>query len=317
MKLPLACALPLALCLVLAGCAGVSQPAPTTTPASPQATAAALPIVRQDDIAYVRSGSNHIWRARSDGSQPVQVTSGAGSDYGPTWSPDHAHIAFIHQANPDSATTSALSVVSAAGGPVSTWQFDTLLYGLCYSPDGGRIALAEIDGSGASPTERIAIFDTAMGTTTVVRELHDRFTTGMSVSWSPDGSRLLVGMGEQDAEGQRTGILTLNSGRLVWLKTPDACEARWSPDGRSIVVNQMTQSYTAISVADTNGTIRRVLVRGSGVLSGPHSVFGGCYSPDGSRVAYYDDTAIWTIGTDGKNKRRVVAHAGAPAWSPR
>jgi Tol biopolymer transport system component len=311
MRLSFACALPLALCLVLAGCATASQPAPTATSVSPETTAPPLPSVRQDDITYVRSGSNHIWRVRSDGSEPVQVTTGAGGVL--TWSPDHSHVAFIRQAD----TTSALCVVSASGGRVSTWQFDTLIYSLCYSPDGSRIALAEVDESGAMPTERIAIFDIASGKTTLVRELHDRFTTEMSVSWSPDGTRLLIGMGRQDAEGQRSGILTLGSGRLVWLKTPDACEAHWSPDGRSIVVNQMTQSYTAISIADANGTIRRVLVRGSGVLSGDNSVFGGSYSPNGSRVAYCNNSGIWTIRVDRKDKRLVVAHGGAAAWSAR
>jgi Tol biopolymer transport system component len=307
------------LCVLLAACAAAREPATSATSTagpnkSPQATSTPLPSVRANDIAYVRS--DHIWRAHWDGSEPVPLTEGRGFDLVPAWTPDHTHIAFVHTADPSVLTTSTLCVVSASGVQVNTRAFDMRLLGLCYSPDGSRIALAGLH-EGSLLTERVAIFDTASGKTTLVRELHDQFTVAMAVSWSPDGSRLLLGVSRQDAEGQRTAILTLGSGKLVWLKTPDACEAHWSPDGSSIVVYQAAQGYTTISVADARGTIGRVLVRGSGLLSGGRPVFGGCYSPDGARIAYYDAAAIWTIGADGRNKRRVIADGGAPAWSAR
>ena len=320
MRRLLVLALPAAFCILLAGCAAVDEPGSTAAPTtassrSPQATGTDLPSNQPDDIAYVRS--DHIWRARSDGSEPVQLTSDSGADFAPAWSPDHTHIAFVHRDDPDSMTTSTLCVVPAAGGQVSRWEFNRSIAALCYSPDGDRIALAELLLSGDSPAKRISVLDTASGETTVVRRLRDPWTTGLAVSWSPDGDRLLVGLSKQDAEDQQTGVLTLDSGKLVWLPIPDACQANWSPDGRSIVVTQATQGYTAVSIADTLGSVQRVLVRASGLGSGGRPVLGGSFSPDGSRVAYGDGTAIWTIGVDGKTKRRVIAHGEQPAWSAR
>ena len=290
------------------------QTSGTPTPSGPsQASSSPLPRVRGNDIAYTKP--NHIWRVHADGSDAVQLTRGQGFDGAPAWSPDHTQIAFVHAADETSLTESALCVAGASGGRVASWSFHLKLFGLCYSPDGRRIAFTALRLTNPM-VEPVAVFDPASGTTTVVCRLHDQFTTGMSVSWSPDGTRLLLGLGRQDAEGQRTGVLTLASGKLVWLRTPDACEAHWSPDGRSIVMTQASQDYTAVSIADTDGTLRRVLARGSGLGGGGHPVLGGCYSPDGSRVAFWSGGSIWTIGVDGTGRHKVIAGLGY-AWSPR
>jgi len=323
MKLRLA-ALGLAVCIV-AGCGGggpaASKPTSSVAPhasitPSPRATAkprsTPLSAVRSNDIAYVRA--RHIWLAHADGADPIQLTFGPGLDYGPAWSPDRRHIAFIHEAN--DASDSTLTVLNPSDGTTTTWPVHFQALGLCYSPSGGRIALTGLQFT--SPLrERVAILDPTSGETRVVRWLHDQFTTGLSVSWSPDGRRLLLGLARQDEEGQRTGVLTLASDKLVWLKIPDACEAHWSPDGRSIVVNQATQQYSDIAIAGSDGTIRGVLVRGSGWGGDGPWVMGGCYSSDGSRIAFWNSSgSIWTMSLSGGGKRRLVVGAD-PAWSVR
>jgi Tol biopolymer transport system component len=272
-----------------------------------------LPKTRPGDIAFVRS--DHIWRVRTDGSDPVQVSRGAGSDFSPAWSPDHARIAFVHVAEPGMGP-STLCMVPASGGPVRSWRFADLVLGLSFSPDGRRIAFADLRLAGRS-TEQVVVLDIATGRHEVVRTLHDNFTTSMTVSWSPDGRRVLLAVGRQDGEGQRAGVLTLASGRLVWLPTRDASEAHWSGRGDAIVVSQGTQAYTQVAIADADGAGTRVLVRGGGSGSGRPNVWGGCFSPSGSRIAYCKDRAIWTIGVDGKHARRLVANGSQPAWAPR
>ena len=312
--------LALAVALVALGACGGGSPQPTTSPAGirstvTQTTALPLPSALPDDIAFVRA--NHIWRVHADGSKPCQLTSGAGSDYAPAWSSDRSHIAFVHLANPDATSSSTLCVVPASGGPTSSWSFKTHLVALCYSPDGGRIAVAELRLSDAGPTETVGIFHIATGKTTIVRRLHDQFAVGLNVSWSPDGSRLLVGLERQDAEGQRVAVLRLASGKLTWLPIADAYAAHWSARGRSILVDQGDQAYTRISIADPNGGVRRVLLRGPGFMSGRPAVSYGCYSPHGSRVAYWRGSSIWTVGVDGHGAQRLIPRGGPPAWASR
>ena len=310
--------LSLALLIALAGCgagggAGGSSTSPTAVLSSQQPDAAQSPSVPSDDIAFVRH--NHVWRVHADGTEPEQMSRGAGVDFSPAWSPDRTHVAYIHTPGTGPQGDSVCEV-PASGGQATTWRFDHTLLSLCYSPDGSRIALAT-RATTDEPLAHVSVLSRATGTTTVVCRLHDPFIEGMTVSWSPDGARLLLGKSRTDADGQRSGILTLASGRVVWLPTRDACAARWSPDGRSIVVDQSTQDYTAVSIADIRGRIRRTLLRGGGWVVTPPPVFGGCYSPSGARIAYSYGKAIWTISIDGGHKRRVVALGSQPAWSAR
>jgi Tol biopolymer transport system component len=162
----------------------------------------------------------------------------------------------------------------------------------------------------------VIVFDAAMGQTDLVFELDILFADALTVSWSPDGTRLLLGQA-QEAGGDRIGILTIATKRLVWLATPNASEAHWSPDGESIVFSQWSRQSSAVSVAHTTGTIKRVLVRGGGWAGPARSTSSGSYSPDGSRVAYCYGEAIWSIRVDGKDKRKLIAFGEQPAWSSR
>jgi Tol biopolymer transport system component len=112
-------------------------------------------------------------------------------------------------------------------------------------------------------------------------------------------------------------VLTLASGRLVWLPTRDASEAHWSGRGDAIVVSQGTQAYTQVAIADAGGAVTRVLARGGGYGSGRPGMWGGCFSPSGSRIAYCKDRTIWTVRVDGKKARRIVVDGEQPAWASR
>jgi Tol biopolymer transport system component len=302
--------------LALGGCGGGTGPGQTTSPSAAHSPITAAvsprpPKAGPNDIAFVRS--NHIWRAHADGSGAVQITEGPGSDDAPAWSPDRAQLAYAHDAD-IGVTPSTLCLVSLAGGPAHRWRFASEILGLCFSPDGRSIACADQDMAGHD-TERIVILDISTGQQKVIRTLHDRFATDMMLSWSPDGKRLLVGVARQDGDGQRAGLLTLASGRLVWLSVRDASDAQWSPSGDAILVSQGTQSHTQLALAGVSGAMRRVLVRGGGYLSDQPWVWGARLSPDGSRVCYCKDSAIWTVGADGKNGRRLGINGGQPAWA--
>ena len=302
------------------GSMGTSSGASTS--ASPGANITAGPTAspsaaRANDIAFVRG--RHIWRVHPDGSGAAQITTGKSFDFSPAWSPDRQTIAFVRAADADLNAPSSLCIVPAAGGPIQSWELKQSLEAVCFSPDGRLIALGEV-GPHFDRLD-VAIFDTRTHKVTRLVRLNRLFDVSPTLSWSPDGKRLLVGVSLQSADGNRTGLLTIATKKLKWLNTPDAYHSRWSPDGRSLVVSQFAQDYSAISLARPDGTITRVLIRGVGWTSG-RRVFDGCFSPDGRRISYraYGDGGdrIWTIGTDGTGKRMVVAHDAAdPVWSSR
>ncbi len=288
-------------------------------PVSYEATADLPPSVRADDITFVRG--RHIWRAHADGSDPVQLTHGPQTDYAPTWSPTRKEIAFMFTYDFTLNETSTLCVVPSSGGRVRAWSFPTSLQSASYSPDGKRIALADLRSSGPdSPdewtAERILLFDTSTHKVTVLKELRDELVAGMSVSWSPDGTKLLVGERTQDLGNQRTGVLTIATKELEWLDTPDAAESHWAPDGRSLVVSQSSPGSSAISIARLDGKIVAVLAQGAGDGTDTR-VSGGSYSPDGTRIIYQQGSNLMGIRPDGGAKATIIASAASPAWSSR
>jgi Tol biopolymer transport system component len=291
----------------------------STATGSVEPSAPTLPTVQSDDIAFVRS--EQIWIVRANGDAPVLVTPGVGSYYAPAWSPDHTELAFVQSADINFAETSTVSVIASGGRPRS-WTLDMSVFSLCFSPDGRRLALigsqmSDPDGSDEWQLERLAILDLESGRTEVVYELHDLFATWFTVSWSPDGSRVLLAEAMQDAEDQRMGVFTLETRKLRWLKTRDVVEAHWSSDGASILASQAPQSYSAVAVTDADGRVRRTVIKGGG-WDGPKApVFSGCFSPDASRIAYCDGTGIWVVNLDGTGGSRIIRDAEQPAWSAR
>jgi Tol biopolymer transport system component len=312
--------------LSVAGCSANNRTdgrAPAAGPVS--ATAAhgdtsAASTVATDDVVFVRA--NHVWRAHPDGTGARQLTSGRLQDASPAWSPDRKAVAFVRSDQDAAQDRSWLCVVPASGGAVRSWEFESVLSGICYSPDGGKIAFGDLGQTSSEKHRvRIAVFDLASRKTQYVARLEGHlevFAYALNVSWSPDGSGLLVAQGFQDDEGNSTGILTLATRKLVWLKTPDAVQSRWAPSGRLLVTNQFTQRYSAVSIASRAGKIKRQLDEVRGEAANDSSVEGGSFSPDGSHVAFVrsgDTDDVWVVGVDGKGMHKAIADASAVAWS--
>ena len=293
----------------LLGCSGRAvNPAPAASVAMPPAASTS-----SADLAFVRG--NHIWTVHPDGSGASQVTTGEAEDTQPAWSPDQESLAFIRKVSEFSAFPSWLCVIPARGGPPNlTQELNSNLQAVCFSPDGSRVAFAGFASDSEAGPVRIGIVDLRSRKTVYLAEAKGLMVGSVSLSWSPDGTRLLLGEGGQDLKGARTGVITIATPRIAWLKIPDSNEAHWSPDGRTIAFNQHTRSFSAVAIADAGGTLRRVLVRGAGQEGTPTPVWGACFSPDGGQVAFAgDDKSIWVIGVDGSGKHKVIDNASMPA----
>lgn len=300
------------LCALLAVAALCSGCAPLRSGAA-RTSGAGATTVRADDIVFERDGQ--VWSAHADGTQPRQVgcENGMHVVWGPAWSPDRKRIAYATGRWRSTSEESTLTIVSASGEFVGAWRRHSIETNLAYSPDGGRIAFVEWDGR--REQECVVVFNVVSRESTVVCELPKAQQYPRSVSWSPDGARLLLAGWVPYSTHRTPGVLALDTGEFTWLSTPSVAEANWAPNGKTIVAGTESGSQTAIVLLEPDGTIIRVLARGGVDQYGNPDVSSPVFTPDGSAVLYSGRGGVHSVRVDGTGSRRVVPN-GSTGGNP-
>jgi Tol biopolymer transport system component len=142
--------------------------------------------------------------------------------------------------------------------------------------------------------------------------------------WSPDGRAILftavppgqplsptlwphrgdVYVINADGSGQRNLTQTRKSGEF---------DPSWSPDGR-IAFSRQFGGGVRILVMNADGGGKRA-VTPKFARSGDRGLT-GIWSPDGRRLAFDEDDAIYVINADGSGLHRLAKNAGFGDWSP-
>jgi len=142
-----------------------------------------------------------------DGRDPIRLTSEAGWETVPAWSPDGSHIAFSF--DPDgSARASRIEVMAADGSGRSVLAEDS--YGPAWSPDGSLLAYVRTFGD---PTGRSNEVWVMASDGTGQRKLADE---GSRPRWSPDGA-LVFWLGDERTWSIRpdgSGLTRLPTGEV-------------------------------------------------------------------------------------------------------
>jgi len=227
-------------------------------------------------IAYVtgEDGARRLYVAKADGSEaaPVDLT----WDVGPfQWSP--------------SGDMLAITAGMGTGMGIWIWRIsdgkETMLHhGFCgaafFSPDGRRLAYSVPLGKGL---HSICVAEIA---TSKIQKLPVQLFDGGSISWSPDGRKLLYAFQRNVQEG-------------IWVIDADGGEPKrllagglkpvgpkYSPDGRRILFSGRGRADYAqcIYVCDSDGKNLRQLTR-----TAP-SYWGPLWTPDGRRLALQTDS---------------------------
>jgi Tol biopolymer transport system component len=282
-------------------------------------------------LTYVASNGGFCL-VRADGSHAFRLTPrwkkiGVGA-----WSPGGRYLAFVKQTTNDGRSK---IFVATARGKIR-WRLGVGLYdgGPLWSPDGRHILY--YDGWAHVYGYDVARMD---GTHDVGIASSPGFPTygPNDPTWIPGGQRVAFDDGNfvDTTQGIFTVALNGSDRRLL---VGDALSPAFSPDGEKLayVAFHRTQPYVneqgGLYIADADGTNPRLLVAQTGNRPNDLSWSTPAWSPDGTRLAFRQDTPLYgsamrsdvvVARADGGGERVIASAASpssavlsAPVWSP-
>jgi Tol biopolymer transport system component len=313
--------------------------------------AVAIPSGGSAVLVFDKYPERDLYTARADGTDLRRLTSGAGAEIHPVWSPDGTRIAYrLWQDGKDS-----IAVMDAGGGGHQTLATTEQPRQACsddpqweplepvWSPDGTSViftASAACDGG-------YDLFVVATDGTSPSTKLLAPGLQGASAAWSPVATRLAF-VGKDDLAGE-VGLYVVDvspgealAGGLVARRIADvggsdlhSVKPDWSPDGTDIALAAGT---TRDCIAQGAGTLDALVVKADGsgqrtLVGSPAMEFNPRWSPDGRRLVFQrivDSSewlngrpctmAPWIVDADGANERRLEGLSAddtqPPFWSP-
>jgi serine/threonine protein kinase len=188
-------------------------------------------------VSYTTYPQAELWRSKTDGSEPLQLTFRPAGVMKPSWSPDGKQIAFV-EFSPNKPQR--IRVVSAEGG---TPQDLTLGEGGYpgytspdWSPDGNSLLFQRERGPGVPST--LHVYDFRTRQVSSIPQSEDM----RLCNWSPDG-RTIAARGRDSK-----GVMVFNTDSKKWSKLTELPVGfyQWSKDGKHIYFDTLVVNEPAI-----------------------------------------------------------------------
>ncbi|MDQ2948617.1 MAG: amidohydrolase, partial [Acidobacteriota bacterium] len=301
-----------------------------------------------------RSGSENIWIAKADGTEPKQLSKDQQGDFvSPSWTPDGEYV-LVSRNNASIGTHeiwmyhvkggAGVQVTKALPTPATPREKRLNFLGAVASPDGKAFYYARRTGNftynASFPLWEVVRKDRTTGDEDVIATAPG--STFRPVL-SPDGKKLVYGTRFDTETGLR--IRDLATGEDHWLKYPvqrDDQESRatrdvlpgysFTPDGKEVVVffggkiNRIQVSTGEVSPIPFTARVALdlgpSLYVASRVEEGPvkaRLIQAASQSPDGKHLAFSALTHLYAMDIPGGNPGRMTTSADRefhPSWSP-
>ena len=268
--------------------------------------------VMNPDGSGKRRLARHVW-VSNFGESPL------------AWSPDRRKLLFSAHVSRSAAPCASycgkeIFVINADGGGLRRLTRNAVADSdPAWSPDGQKIVWSRSDGTGAD-----VFVMNADGSDQ--QNLTPKPGNRGEPRWSPNGRAILFTAVSpvQPPRGSRPyrDVYVMNadgSGQRNLTPTPEAgaFDPAWSPDGHHIAFTRLAGSLgeVTIVVMNADGSAKHAVTPTLAHPGdrGPAAV----WSPDGRRIAFWDDFAIYVVNADGSGLRRLTRNAfERPSWSP-
>jgi len=190
-------------------------------------------------IVYVSYPELTLWRARTDGTEKMQLTYWPLYATLPRWSPDGKQIAFV---GTEAGKPWKIYLASPQGGtPQELLPQDTAENDASWSPDGNRIAFGRPSYGLDLGELEIQVFDRATQQISAIPGSRGLF----SPRWSPDGRHLAA----LSPDSRSLMLFDFNTQQWsVWLHAEDGTIGYpvWAKDGKSIYVERFHSAEPSV-----------------------------------------------------------------------
>ncbi|MDH4177317.1 MAG: DUF5050 domain-containing protein [Thermoleophilia bacterium] len=263
-----------------------------------------------------RSGNYEIYSMDADGTDVVRLTTSAGVDSDPTWSPDGKRILFTserdHQSSDPQKVTTEVYVMNADGtGQERLTTNEHEDWGPRWSPDGKRIVYASGD---VAPGDDFDVF-VMRADGSERKDLTPGPGRDFAPVWSPGGK--IVFASDDAGDYDLYTVSPDGTGVTKLLDLPESVHpSAFSPDGTRLVFRHFnaTGSGSSLGVVDADGSnVKQLTKQLDGLLE-----CCAAWSPDGKQIMFASDRNgtldIFVMNADGSNQHVVLG--GAPYEIP-
>ncbi|MFL5914853.1 MAG: TolB family protein [Gaiellaceae bacterium] len=257
------------------------------------------------------SWKGDIWSAQANGSDRRRLSTRAGPEFDPSWSPDGSRIAY-RDSRRGINNNDEIYVMRSNGTHVRnlTRTRDDNEWSPSWSPDGKLIAFYRGELWVMRPN------GTAARAITTVE--------GEYPAWSPDGQRIAFMSAQSNAAGPDPNydvvVVDRDGSHLRKLTNwpgEDGWPA-WSPNGKTIAFTSTREAggpgRVTLYLMKADGSHKRRLIHG---LSGAYPVWspgGHMLMFSGTRSSGADDDSLWVVRSDGSGLRKLPLKGWLVDW---